>query len=134
MKKIALIAALAVVTACSQAAEEPAAETVEEVVAEPVALDGEPSVGTYKVTGSDGSELIQEVRADGTFTNTSGEETETGTWEQKSPELFCSKSDDEEGEMSCSTESMTEDGVWQSVDEDGETSIVERVVEEEAAE
>ncbi|MEP5937203.1 MAG: hypothetical protein ABJ239_02645 [Erythrobacter sp.] len=133
MKKIALIAALAVVTACSQAADE--MEAVEETVeaAGPVALDGEPSTGTYRIVTAEGTEITQEVRADGTYTNTVGEESETGTWEQKSPEVFCSKSDDEE-EMGCSTESLTEDGVWQSVDDDGAVSTVERVAEEATAE
>lgn len=134
MKKIALIAAFAVVTACSQAADEP--EAVEETAeaAAPLALDGQPSTGTYRITTSEGTEITQEVRADGTYTNTVGEDSETGTWEQKSPEVFCSKSDEEEGEMSCSTESMTEDGVWQSVDEEGDVSTVERVAEEAEAE
>ena len=130
MKKIALIAALAVVSACSQGDAEPEAAATEEAAtetAEPVALDGKPSVGTYTVTGADGSSITQEVRADGTFTNTAGEDTESGTLEQKSPDVFCTTRDEEGAEQQCSNEAMTEDGVWQSVDSDGEISVVERV-------
>jgi hypothetical protein len=132
MKKFAILSVLAVVAACSEPAVEAEVEPVEEVVevAEPLALDGQPSVGTYTVTAADGSVVTQEVKADGTFVNTAGENSQTGTWEQQSPEVFCTTSSEEGAVQECSTESMTEDGVWQSVDTDGETYIVERVVAE----
>jgi len=130
MRKIALIAAFAAVSACSQADVEPEAEATEEVAtetAEPVALDGKPSAGSYTVTAADGTSITQEVRADGTFLNTAGEDTEGGTWEQKSPEVFCTTSDVEGAEQQCSSEAMSEDAVWQSVDSDGNISVVERI-------
>ncbi len=133
MKRILVLSALVAVAACSEPTVEAEAEAIEDVVeavAEPTALDGEPTVGTYTVTGADGSVVTQEVKADGTFTNTMGDSVQTGTWVQKSPDVFCTTSDAEGAAEECSTESYNDDGVWESVDAEGETYIVERVAAE----
>ena len=126
-----LVAALATVAACSQS--EPAPEATEEAAApapaaQPLAADGQPATGTYRVTTSEGQVVIEEVRADGTYTDTiDGEVVETGRWEQKSPEQFCFTKDEEGATQKCNTEAVDADGVWTSRDAEGKVATVERV-------
>ena len=135
MKKIILVAALATITACNQA--ETVAEPVESEEAAPaevMAADGGPAHGNFKVTLADGTVIMDEVRADGTYTATMPDgTTESGTWVQK-PGEYCSTPDTEGATERCSAESIDENGVWIAVSSDGETVTVERVVEEAAAE
>jgi hypothetical protein len=135
MKKILLLSAVTALAACSPAetTDEVAASTeATEVVAELTAADGGPSIGMFKVTSADGSVAMEEIRADGTYTAmTDGEEPETGKWEQKSPESFCSTPDVEGAVQKCYAETIDETGVWTSADpDDGEVSTIERVVAE----
>ncbi|MCA1660865.1 MAG: hypothetical protein LC648_01350 [Novosphingobium sp.] len=134
MKRIIAIAALASVAACSEraAAPEPtseaAAESTTAAVAETVAADGKPSVGTYKVTTSDGKVFMEEVKADGTYVQTQdGKVVETGKWVQKSPSQYCYTKDAEGAKEKCNTEQVDANGVWTSVDPEGKTATVERV-------
>ena len=134
MKRIIAIAALATVSACSQPA--PAPEATEEAAAEPavpaagesVAADGKSSVGTFKVTTSDGKVLMEEVKADGTYVQTiDGKIVQTGKWVQKSPSQYCSTKDEPDATEECNTEQVDANGVWTSVDPEGKTARVERV-------
>ena len=132
MKNLVLVATLGALAACSQPETASESELTEEVaVAETgsTALDGMPSVGNYRVTGDDGTTYTQELRADGTYTNTEeGKDDVTGTWEQKSPEVFCTTKGDEGAEQECSDENFGDDGVWKSVDQaDGKVYTVERI-------
>jgi hypothetical protein len=100
MKKIALICALAALTACQQDAPEPVAEeTVAAEAATPAAYAIE--AGTYDYTRSDGVSGVNTLAADGTYSNarTDGV-TETGTWGQEG-DLGCFTP--EEGEKRCYT-------------------------------
>ena len=138
MRKLILGASAAILAGCSQAAEE---EVVEEPVEEPamvdesgIAADGQPTPGMSRVTSSDGNVYDEDVRADGTYTQSlNGEVVETGRWDQKSPSQYCYTVDeayvDEDtpaGEQ-CNTEQIGEDGVWTSTNPAGETAVVERV-------
>lgn len=128
MKKIILVAALVTVAACSQpeATNEaaPAEEATEAAPAGPVAVDGKPSAGTFKVTDADGNVETFVGKEDGTFTLTrSNGETVTGTWTEETPGHFCQTVD---GEETCSTETIV-DGVWTSTDADGAIYTIERV-------
>lgn len=128
MKKIILIAALATVAACSQpeATDEtaPADEATEATPAGPVAMDGKPSAGTFKVTDADGNVGTFVGNEDGTFTMTRADgTTSTGTWTEETPGHFCQTVD---GEETCSTETIV-DGVWTSTDADGTVYTIERV-------
>ena len=132
MKNLFAAAAIAVLAACSpseEAAEPAETETMPEATAEPLALDGQASVGMYRVTSPDGTAYTQEVRADGTYTNTPDEgETAGGTWRQESPEVFCTTKDEEGAVEECSDEAMDAEGKWMSTDrETGEVSTVERL-------
>lgn len=134
MKRIVCIAIVASLAACSKPApapeatsEAPAEATATPAAAEPVAADGKPSVGNYKVKDSDGKVLMEEVKADGTYTVTlDGKTVETGKWEQKSPSQYCYTKDDKDAKQVCNTEQIDDKGVWTSVSPDGKSSTIER--------
>ncbi len=132
MKKIVLLAAVTLVTACSKPAPAPeadasaAAETSAPVAAN-IAADGKSSVGKFKVTTSDGKVMIEEVKADGTYVQTiEGKVAETGKWEQRSPGSYCVTKDEAGATQKCNDESV-ENGVWTSKDAEGKVATVERV-------
>ena len=133
MKQFIALAALATVAACSQPAPAPeateaAAEATTAAVAETVAADGKASVGTFKVTTSDGKLFMEEVKADGTYVQTQdGKVVETGKWIQKSPSQYCYTKDEDGAKEECNTEQVDPKGVWTSVDPEGKTATVERV-------
>jgi len=140
MKRIIVIAAVAAVAACSEPAPAPAPEASGEApmeaaadastaaVAGPVAADGKPSVGSYKVTTHDGKTIMEEVKADGTYVDTiGGKVVETGKWEQKSPTEYCIIKDEKDAKQSCNKEGIDAKGVWTSTNPKGETATVERV-------
>lgn len=133
MKKIILVAALATVAACNQAdttAEPAATEEAADAAVATTAADGGPSTGTFKVTLQDGSEITAEVKLDGTYsvTDASGAVTDTGKWEQKSPELYCETSDKEGSTQVCYEEKVDENGVYTSKNPNtGEVATVVRV-------
>ena len=138
MRKLILVASAAILAGCSQAAEE---EVVDEPVEEAavveeagIAADGQPTAGMYRVTSSDGTVYDEDLRTDGTYTQSlNGEVVETGTWEQKSPSQYCYTADeayvdeDTPAEQQCNTEQIGEDGVWTSTNAADETAVVERV-------
>lgn len=138
MKRLMIVASLAVLGACSQAEEaDPVAEVTETAAPEPVqamAADGQPAPGFYTVTTSEGEVFNEEVKADGTYVqkDATGKVVETGRWEQKSPEQYCYTVDEayreegDTGEQKCNTEGIREDGVWFSTSPDGKTATVER--------
>lgn len=129
MRHMLLVTALASLAACSQA--EPASESGPEAAApeaQVVAADGQPTIGNYRITTSDGEVIMEELRADGTYIATiEGEVVETGTWEQKSPEQYCYTKDEDGAEQVCNTEAIDENGVWTSRDLEGNVARVERV-------
>jgi hypothetical protein len=134
MKKIILVAALAAVSACDKPAPAPeAAATTEATVpaaaAEVLAADGKSPVGKFKITEADGTVIMEEDKADGTYVDTdaSGKVVETGTWVQKSPEHFCFTKDVAGSKEQCTTEAVDANGVWTAKGESGKTSTVERV-------
>ncbi len=135
MKKLVLVAALATLAACSKQDAAPVADVTEAAAATPaattvqtVAADGKPSVGTYKITTADGKVYTEEDKADGTYVETQdGKVTETGKWEQKSPETYCSTKDEAGAKQMCNTEKVDDKGVWTSVNPEGKTATVVRV-------
>jgi predicted small lipoprotein YifL len=132
MKKMLVIAALAAISACSKPAPAPEAEAsaapeVAAPAAELVAADGKPSFGTFKVTRPDGKVVMDEVKADGTYSTTAdGKVIETGKWEQKSPSLYCYTKDEKDAVQQCNEEKV-ENGVYTSKNPKGEVATVERV-------
>jgi hypothetical protein len=134
MKKIMIIAAFAVVSACSKEAPAPeAAATTEAAAATPaaevMAADGKSPVGKFKITEADGTVIMEEAKADGTYVDTdaSGKVVETGTWVQKSPDHFCFTKEGAGSKEKCTTEAVDAKGVWTAQVEGGKTSTVERV-------
>jgi hypothetical protein len=135
MKKIILLAAVAALAACSKS--EPAPEATEAatapeaapaVAAEPLAADGKPSVGMFRVTTAEGEVVMEELKADGTYVDTvDGKVVETGRWNQKSPEQFCFTKDEEGATEKCNTEGVDANGVWTSTNAEGKTATVERI-------
>lgn len=134
MKKIMIIAALAAVSACSKPAPAPeAAATTDAAAAAPaaevLAADGKTPVGKFKITEADGTVIMEDDKADGTYTDTdaSGKVVESGTWVQKSPEHFCFTKDAPDAKEQCTTEAIDAKGVWTAKGPSGKTSTVERV-------
>jgi hypothetical protein len=133
MKRIIVIAALAAAAACSKPAPAPeaTAEASAEATtasAEPLAADGKPSPGKFKVTAHDGKVIMEEVKADGTYVDTvDGKVVETGRWEQKSPSQYCFTKDEKDAKQACNTEGVDAKGVWTSTNEKGETATVVRL-------
>ena len=135
MKRLILVAALATLAACSETETAEAPEATEEVAAapaeaaQPLAADGQPAPGMYKVTLADGTVFMEEVKADGTYvqTDASGKVVETGRWNQKSPEQYCTTKDEEGAVEKCNTEGIDASGMWTSTNADGEVAKVERV-------
>jgi hypothetical protein len=130
MKKIALVAALASLAACTPAAEtEAPVEAAATEAAAVLAVDGGPSHGMYRITGSDGKVYMEEVREDGTFTNTDPDGVvTTGTWRQPSTNVYCVTAAAEGAAEVCHEETMDADGKWTTKDPtDGTVSVVERM-------
>lgn len=131
MKRLIVLASAATLAACSQA-EAPTEPAATEEVAEagPMAIDGMPTVGKYKVTRPDGTVTMVDVRDDGTYSASSadGKDVESGIWNQKSPELYCETPDGEGAADKCYEEYLDETGAYMSKDpETGVVSKVERV-------
>ncbi len=129
MKRIALLAAIAAISACSKPAPAPEADAsaTPAAAATNIAADGKSSVGTYKVTTPKGEVLMDEVKADGTYSTTKdGKVVETGRWEQKSPAVYCYTKDEKDAVQKCNEEKV-ENGVYTSKNPDGEVATVERV-------
>lgn len=133
MKRLFIVAAVAVLAGCSQSetapAPEAAAEATEAAVAEPMAADGKPSAGMYRVTTSEGEVFMEDVKADGTYVQTDkdGKVVETGKWVQKSPTEYCTTKDEEGAAEKCNVEGIDAAGVWTSKSAEGKTATVERV-------
>ena len=135
MKRIVLIAALAAVAACTETETAEAPEATEEVAAAPVeaaqplAADGQPAPGMYRITLADGTVFMEDVKADGTYvqTDAEGKVVETGRWNQKSPEQYCYTKDEEGAVEECNTEAVDASGAWTSTNAEGEVAKVERV-------
>lgn len=135
MRGIVLVAALAALAACNERAADPAAGATDAAAAatptaaaEVMAADGKSPVGNYRITTAEGEEFMEELKADGTYVQTKdGEVTETGRWEQKTPSNYCYTSDEEGSTQECNTEQVDANGVWTTVNPEGETATVVRV-------
>ena len=84
MKKLILIAGIALLAACSEKQEAAAPETAASD-AMPVDAGATPAVaeatpGAYDVTRADGTKLVSTLNADGTYQRDYGESVEKGTW------------------------------------------------------
>ena len=132
MKKILLLAAVAAVAACSKPAPAPEADAsavaaASAPAAAPMAADGKPSVGNFKITSHDGKIYTEEDKADGTYsTMLDGKVVETGKWAQPDPNTFCFTKDEKDAKEQCNAEKVV-DGKWTTTNAKGEVSIVERV-------
>ena len=141
MKYLIPFVAVVALVACTPADEDTAgadeAAATEETAADAavMAADGQAPEGNYRIKLAAGTVLMEELKPDGTYVQTTeeGELAETGTWVQKSPEQFCYTADaeyvdeDTPAEEQCNSETVGEDGVWTSTNPEGETVTVERV-------
>jgi hypothetical protein len=128
MKRIALLSALAMLAACSDAeapAEDTAVTATEDVAAAPAASYSI-EAGTYEYTRSDGASGINTLTPDGKFSNAiAGGEIETGTWAQEG-DLSCLTPD--EGDKRCYTFTQPDaEGNFTGTMPDGVTVAVRKV-------
>ena len=83
----------------------------------------------YKVTTAEGVEFMEDVKADGTYSQTDkdGKVVETGKWVQKSPTEYCTTADTDGAVEKCNVEGIDAAGVWTSKNAEGQVATVERV-------
>ncbi|WP_336986377.1 hypothetical protein [Altererythrobacter aquiaggeris] len=125
MKRIAIIAGVSLMAACSPAeTEAPAEEAVAEAVVEAPAEES--MAGTYNVTSEDGNGVTT-IAEDGTFTNTvDGEVTDTGTFARVDGKS-CFTSSKEGSVAECWTDAEpAADGSWTATSDDGRVVTVVR--------
>ena len=132
MKRLIIAAAVVALAGCKSEAPAPeataTAEATTAAAAEPLAADGKPTPGNFKITTADGKIGMEEVKADGTYVDTiDGKVVETGKWVQKSPTEYCYTKDGEGAKEVCNTEGVDAKGVWTSTNPEGKTATVERV-------
>lgn len=130
---LSLAAACCALAACSQRETTTAPGTAETVTAATptaaavLAADGKSPVGKYRLTTADGKVIDEELRADGTYTETSGGKVVgTGRWVQKDGGTYCYTEDKEGAIEVCNTEQV-KDGVWTSVNPEGKTVTIVRI-------
>jgi len=131
MKNTAMAIACLTLAACGQ---EPAIESsIDEAVNEAtpaLAADGGPSVGQYRATDDSGMVLMEELRADGTYTfsGEGGVIIEEGRYDQKTPAQLCFTANADDAVEKCYDEEVGEDGIWRTTDPDtGVIAVVERL-------
>lgn len=130
MKKLVLLAAVAVLSAC-ESKEAPAedaaidnamadanamaADATANAATATMAIDGKPDAGTYTSTGPDGTVTEQTFNADGTLTNVTDGKSVNGTWTKKGDATYCITLEGE-AEATCYTDTM--DGTtWKSTND-----------------
>ncbi len=132
---LSIAAACCALAACSQRETTTAPEAAETVTAAAtptaaaavLAADGKSPVGKYRLTTADGKVIDEELRADGTYTETSGGKVVgTGRWVQKDGGTYCYTEDKEGAAEVCNTEQV-KDGVWTSVNPEGKTVTIVRI-------
>lgn len=131
MKRLIIAAAVVALAGCNSEAPAPEATATAEATtaaAAPMAADGKPTPGNFKITTADGKVVMEEVKADGTYVDTvDGKVVETGRWVQKSPTEYCYTKDGEGAKEVCNTEGVDAKGVWTSTNSEGKTATVERI-------
>lgn len=127
MKKLVLLAGVALLAACGEreeaAAPEAATEAMSAEAAPAAAAVGGGVPGTYDVTQADGSKLVATLSADGTYQRDFGDRVEKGTYVFKGNQT-CFDPEGDVGE-SCNTRSpAAADGSFDSTDPKGAVNKV----------
>jgi len=128
MKKIAIVAGLGLLAACSKPApSEPAAEetvAATETAAAPGTANGS-AAGTYTVVAADGTTGTSVLNADGTYTDTGADgKVAEGTWAMVDGKT-CFTGKEEGAKPVCWTESAPgADGSFTATSDSGETVTV----------
>lgn len=138
MKTIRIIAASAavLVLAACQAGDEPASEDTsapEVATTEPMAPDGLPPYGVFKLTSASGETMMENVKQDGTMINVVKDVGNVpGTWEYDADGNFCVTMEGGDG-TDCYAESMV-DGTWTAtnIEDPEDVWTIERVMGSEA--
>ena len=126
MKKLALIAAVAALSACSQEADEPADTTAMEAPAPVETMAADDPAGTYDVKMADGTTGTTVINADGTYTDTGSDgATESGTFVRKDGK-DCFDPEGDEPEMCWTVSEPAADGSFTATDPEGNTVTVMR--------
>ncbi|MEO0464274.1 MAG: hypothetical protein AAF127_14175 [Pseudomonadota bacterium] len=141
MSRMTVLGAAFILAACSGGAGESAdtAEGASETVipaalTQSLAADGQPPEGWYQAVDDEALVVIEELRADGTFSfvDAQGNLMVEGSYHQKTPELLCFTAD-ADGVERCFEDTIDEDGVWRSKEIDtGIGSVITRIDPPEA--
>ena len=127
MKKLVLVAALAALGACSQAAKEAddtaTAATETPAVEESAAAAADSPAGTYEFT-LDGKQTVSVLKPDGSYEDSQdGKVSEKGLWSEHDGKVcFDPEGDDTPGQCFATTEPGA-DGVFTATSDDGKTVL-----------
>lgn len=129
MKNLALIAAVAALSACSQEAEEPADTVAMETPAPAETTTMGDTAGTYDVKRYNGGNGTTVINDDGTYTDTGPDgTTQSGTFARKDGK-HCFDPKGDEPEVCWTFNEPGADGSFTATDPEGHTVIVTRRAE-----
>jgi len=127
MRHVALLAAVTALSACNGAENDATPLVDETVIAADEASEGPATPGTYQVSLADGSTGTSVLSQDGTYMDTFGEETETGTWSNEGGQA-CFDPEGADAPPRCYAISETAaDGSFTATPDDGEPVNIRRL-------
>ncbi|VVT16287.1 hypothetical protein [Erythrobacter sp. EC-HK427] len=135
--RITIVLAGALALAACGGDEAAAPETADEAASEAAATSVDPAdVGLFEISSDDGGTVMHRRMADGTFTDSAdGEDLGGGAWRRNEDGAMCFGQNQGDAEEACWVESEPrEDGSWTAMASNGDTVIVRRVTEPDAAE
>lgn len=124
MKRLAMLAAVAALAACSEGADEPMAAETTAAAPEPVATEQGVAPGTYEVEDADGAMGTTVITSDGGYIDTDSEGTETRGAYVRRDGQDCFDPAGDDPEMCWTVSEAAADGSFTATSSDGTTVTV----------